>query len=196
MRTIWYDNRMDAYQSFMQDKFPATAVEISEEFVSEELKLAVIDLIAEWRNISYAATLPAILPQSIADFQSGFIDNKNSFSSYFRFSSAIMTKLSESIPEVTSDPYLRDRLKNQIHKISQQINVAKNQGSSAVKELHDRKYYWEEFLKIKPFTMGLHATMRLSWVAIFTAYEDFLVRSASIKLQESLRSNSKGFPAK
>ncbi|WP_372721646.1 hypothetical protein [Novipirellula sp.] len=52
--------------------------------------------------------------------------------------------------------------------------------TASVKQEIDGENIWQQYLSLHPFHVGLHGTMRLVYLAVYGAYENFLVRSLSI----------------
>jgi hypothetical protein len=49
-----------------------------------------------------------------------------------------------------------------------------------VRQELDGDAVWQQYLGLHPFHMGLHGTMKLVYLAVYGAYENFVVRSLSI----------------
>lgn len=168
------DDRAESYGPFFTDDFAHRAFRASDDVSA--LHEPVFDLIANWRSASYAAALPYLIPSSIKEFHDAFVNKAPSIAGIFKYSDVILTKLSQELPELTSDSALQRALGEKIVAIANEISRA----ASTVKHELDRNSIWQELLSLHPFYLGLHGTMRLVYLAVYGAYENFIVQILSI----------------
>jgi hypothetical protein len=173
-RRLVIDQRQDAYGTFFTDDFGRRAFAASD--LSPIISEPIFDLVADWRSASYVGALPASIPGSIKNFHDGFIKTESSVTDILGFADVIMIKLSRELPELIDNQQLRRELHQKIVAISSEVMEAK---ASANQEL-DGNFVWEQYLALFPFKLGLHGTMRLVYLAVYSAYENFVVRCLSI----------------
>lgn len=168
------DTRQEAYGPFFTDNFGHEAFLASDS--ASLLKRPILDLVADWRSASYAGALPAAIPNSIKQFHDGFVAAETAPTGILRYSELILTKLSRELPELVANPGLQRKLQEKVVALSSEILEA----SALVPRGLDGEAVWQQYLGLDPFQMGLHGTMRLVYLAIYGAYENFVVRSLSI----------------
>jgi light-regulated signal transduction histidine kinase (bacteriophytochrome) len=168
------ETRQDAYGPFFTDHFAHEAFEASNAAAS--LKTPIFDLVADWRSASYAGALPAQIPSAIKHFHDAFVNTETPPSGILQYSEAILAKLSREIPELVADPKLQRKLQEKVVALSCEIVDA----NASVNQEMDGQEVWKQYLELHPFQLGLHGTLRLVYLAVYGAYENFLVRVLSI----------------
>ncbi|MFN6399003.1 MAG: hypothetical protein ACK449_03830 [Planctomycetota bacterium] len=173
--SLMIDTRKEAYGTFFKDDFAKKAFEVSDD--CNELRRPVFDLISAWRSTSYSGALPSVLVMTLKSFHDGYA-NEPSSAGMLRYSEVVLAKLCLEIPALTENGELCRSLQSRIVDISAQIVEA----DRATKLELDSESAWQEYLKLHPFVMGVHATMRQTYLAIFGAYENYIVSLLKIGL--------------
>lgn len=168
------DKRQDSYGTFFSDNFGHVAFAASDEAPS--LAVPIFDLIADWRSASYVAALPASIPNAIKQFHDAFVNAETTATEILRYSDVILTKLSHELPELVNSPELLRILRERLVVLTSEIAEA----NCSVKQELDGELVWQQYLSAHPFHMGLHGTMRLVYLAVYGAYENFVVNALSI----------------
>ena len=168
------DRRQEAYGTFFADNFGHEAFAASD--AASLLAETIFDLVADWRSASYVGALPATIPNSIKQFHDAFVNAETTAACILRYSDVILTKLSREIPDLVVNPELQRKLQEKVVALSSEISEA----NASVRQELDGEAVWQEYLGLHPFHMGLHGTMRLVYLAVYGAYENFVVRSLSI----------------
>lgn len=168
------DDRPESYGPFFTDDFAHRAFNASDDVPA--LHEPVFDLIADWRSASYAGALPYLIPSSIKEFHDAFVNKAPSTAGILKYSDVILTKLCQEIPKLTDDSALQHALGEKIVAIANEISTA----ATTVKHELDGNSIWQELLSLHPFYLGLHRTMRLVYLAVYGAYENFIVQILSI----------------
>lgn len=185
---ILVDNRQSSYGPFFKDNAIQEAMESSR--CSGSLRECLFDLLADWRSVSYAGALPALIPNALKDFHDAFVNAEASAPDILKFSDVILKKVEESIEQVSDDPDLQEKLRKSLISISHEILQANRQ----VKQTLDGEALWQMYLEMIPFHLGLHGTMKLGYLAVYGAYENFIVRCISLALpNESIRISTSAF---
>ena len=187
-KKIHFDNRLESYDTFMKGDFPEQAERAAGDVPA--LEEPVFDLLTAWQSASSAGVFPKLMITNVKDFHDSFVNSQKAMPQILRYSDAIMGKLIREIPALTEDRTLRFRLNGKISALA--IETMMPVISEKIEM--DAEKIWEEYLKLPPFQMGLQSTMRLIFLAVYSAYEDFLVRAVSIALpEEEIRTNEKKF---
>jgi hypothetical protein len=101
-----------------------------------------------------------------------------------------LVRLQERIPALECNKELQQDLRAELNDLITQIGVLKGKSNRLV----SAHTVWSELIKQHPMVMGIHETMRLSYIGIFAGYEEFLVRSARLLCARTdLKSTSKKF---
>lgn len=168
------DKRQDAYGTFFSDNFGHDAFAASD--AATVLAEPIFDLVADWRSASYVGALPASIPHTIKQFHDGYVNAETNPSGVLRFSDVVLTRLSREIPDLVADPALQRTLRERLVALTSEITEIK----SELRPELDGESVWQQYLGLHPFHMGLHGTMRLVYLAVYGAYENFVVRVLSI----------------
>lgn len=181
------DTRMEAYGTFFNDDFAHRAFASAKHIAL--LERPVFDLIASWRCSSYAAALPSLLVSGLRSFGEAFA-NKPGSAGMLTYSEAVLAKLCQEIPLLCADTKLCREIQSRIVNISAQIIEADNSVHLEIEE----QTLWQQHLELYPFIMGIHASMQQAYLAILSAYEDFLISLIKTLLgPESVRGGTGAF---
>jgi hypothetical protein len=187
-KSIMFDQRQGEYGPFFVDDFAVEALGASRDV--ESLRRITFDLVADWRSASYAGALPSLIPMSIKSFHDGFVNSKQSASGVLKFSEAILAKLSREITDLTCDPALQRSIQTRLIQISSDIIEI----DASLEQVLDQEIVWQQFLALHPFVLGLHATMRQTYLSVYGAYENFVVRLLALaRPGERIRVTNKEF---
>jgi len=168
------DKRQEAYGTFFSDNFGHEAFAASDD--APVLAAPIFDLIGDWRSASYVGALPASIPHSIKQFHDSFVNAETTATGILRYSDVILTKLSRELPDLVANSELQRLLREKIVVLSSEISEA----SSVVRQELDGDAVWQQYLSLHPFHMGLHGTMKLVYLAVYGAYETFVVQALSV----------------
>lgn len=175
-KSIRFDTRPDEYRPFMVDNFAKRAAEIANQ--RPVIRQQIYDLLASWRGTSYTAAMPKLIPDAIADSIEGHRrGGQNDHDSPERID-AQLTLLARRVPEISTDPQLRDKLTTAIWATASELREA----VTSLPPLVTRQDAWDHYTTLAPFLMGLDQTMRNSYVSVFAAYEAFVTATTSIAL--------------
>lgn len=166
--SIWIDNRLEAYGTFFRDDFAINALEASKR--SERLHRIAFDLAYLWRSASYSGALPAVLVMTLKSFHDGYA-NEPCSAGMLKYSEVVLSQLCTAIPALTSNEKLSRSIQSSILDISCRIVEV----DKSLKLDFDLEAAWQDYLKLIPFQLGVHALMRQTYLAIFSAYEDYII---------------------
>ena len=166
--SIWIENRLEAYGAFFRDDFAIQALEASKR--SERLDRIAFDLVCAWRSASYSGALPAVLVMTQKSFHDGYTNEPRS-AGMLKYSEVVLSQLCLAVPTLTLDEKLGRAIQSSILDISCRIVEA----DKSDKTDFDLEGAWQDYLKLIPFQLGVHALMRQTYLAIFSAYENYIV---------------------
>ena len=182
------DDRIESYSSFLEDDFVRIAVEASDS--SRQISGLVNPLMADWRSISYAIAFPSLSSRSVESFHLGMSSVGSVGYSLTDLIEALLVRLQDRIPVLKCNKELQQDLRAELNDLITQIGGLKGKSDRLV----SAHAVWSELIKQHPMVMGIHETMRLSYIGIFAGYEEFLVRSARLlSARTDLKSTSKEF---
>ena len=167
-RSIKIDERKEAYGAFFRDDFAIKALEASKR--SESLDRIAFDLVCAWRSTSYSGALPAVLVMTLKSFHDGYTNEPRS-AGMLKYSEAVLSQLYLAVPALTSNEKLSRSIQSSILDISCRIVEV----DKSLKLDFDLEAAWKDYLETTPFQMGVHALMRQTYLAIFSAYEDYII---------------------
>jgi hypothetical protein len=88
-----------------------------------------------------------------------------------KYSEVVLSQLCLAVPTLTLDEKLGRAIQSSILDISCRIVEV----DKSLKLDLDLEAAWKDYLKIVPFQLGVHALMRQTYLAIFSAYEDYII---------------------
>jgi len=166
--SIWIEDRLEAYGAFFRDDFAIKALEASKR--SERLDRIAFDLVCAWRSASYSGALPAVLVMTLKSFHDGYTNEPRS-AGILKYSEVVLSQLCLAVPTLTLDEKLGRAIQSSILDISCRIVEV----DKSLKLDFDLEAAWKDYLKTTPFRLGVHALMRQTYLAIFSAYEDYII---------------------
>ena len=166
--SIWIENRLEAYGTFFRDDFAIKALEASK--CSERLHRIAFDLVSAWRSASYSGALPAVLVMTLKSFHDAYANEPRS-AGMLKYSEVVLSQLCTAIPALTSNEKLSRSIQSSILDISCRIVEV----DKSLKLDFDLEAAWQDYLKLIPFQLGVHALMRQTYLAIFSAYENYII---------------------
>jgi hypothetical protein len=166
--SIWIEDRLEAYGTFFRDDFAKKALAASKR--SEKLDRIAFDLVCAWRSASYSGALPAVLVMTLKSFHDGYTNEPRS-AGMLKYSEVVLSQLCLAVPTLTLDEKLGRAIQSSILDISCRIVEV----DKSLKLDLDLEAAWKDYLKIVPFQLGVHALMRQTYLAIFSAYEDYII---------------------
>jgi hypothetical protein len=166
--SIWIEDRLEAYGTFFRDDFAKKALEASKR--SEKLDRIAFDLVCAWRSASYSGALPAVLVMTLKSFHDGYTNEPRS-AGMLKYSEAVLSQLYLAVPALTSNEKLSRSIQSSILDISCRVVEV----DKSLKLDLDLEAAWQDYLKLIPFQLGVHALMRQTYLAIFSAYENYII---------------------
>jgi hypothetical protein len=166
--SIMFDTRMESYGTFFKDDFGVRALNIAKE--CSVLERPAFELIKSWRSASYAGALPSLLATQLKGFHDAYTSEPSS-AGMLKYSERVLTKLRLELPALVENGELCRAIQAKILDISVQLTEADRSLNLRL----DAQSVWQDYLKENAFVMGVDATMRQTYLAIFGAYENFII---------------------
>lgn len=179
VKRIFYETDLKAYNSFLENEWTTKIMEDLESHkVLQEL---IIDLIINWRGASYTTYLPLQTIDHVQSFYEGYQKSDRPNYNLVRLTEIIIQRFNNKIPEFKVDPTLARKMKTEIIKIGSDVNEAFDK----VERIFPLEETWNEYLKTPSHQITLWSTQRICYVALFSAFENFIIQSLKIGLSVS-----------
>jgi hypothetical protein len=107
---------------------------------------------------------------TLKKFHDGYTNEPRS-AGMLKYSEVVLSQLCLAVPTLTLDEKLGRAIQSSILDISCRIVEV----DKSLKLDLDLEAAWKDYLKIVPFQLGVHALMRQTYLAIFSAYEDYII---------------------
>ncbi|WP_457767147.1 hypothetical protein [Cyanobium sp. ULC065] len=190
-RSVVVDQRIESYQGFLEDDFTRAAFEASDRAESRISHL-ILNLLTDWRSISYAVAFPALAPNAIENFHVGMASEGPLDYSLLGFLEYVLSRLRDRVPSLTNDHALQSELRSELFRVLGDVRGLQSIRDSSV----SASAIWQQYIQHHPFHLGLHGIMRLAYIGIYGAYEEFVVRCARISTgNPNLQSTNRNFTA-
>jgi hypothetical protein len=190
-RSVVIDRWIESYKGFLEDDFTRAAFEASDRS-GRRISHLVFNLLTDWRSISHAIAFPALAPNAIENFHVGMACEGPLDYSLLGFLEYVLSRLRDRVPSLTNDHALQSELRSEIYRVLSDVRDLQSIRDSSV----SASAIWQQYIQHHPFHLGLHGIMRLAYIGIYGAYEEFVVRCARISTGNSkLQSTSGRFSA-
>jgi hypothetical protein len=190
-RSVVIDQRIESYQGFLEDEFTRAAFEASDR-AGSRISHLTLNLLTDWRSISYAVAFPALAPNAIENFHVGMASEGPLDYSLLGFLEYVLSRLRDRVPSLTNDHALQSELRSALFSVLGDVRGLQSIRDSSV----SASAIWQQYIQHHPFHLGLHGIMRLAYIGIYGAYEEFVVRCARISTgNPNLQSTNRNFAA-
>lgn len=190
-RSVVIDQRIESYQGFLEDDFTRAAFEASDR-TGRRISHLILNLLTDWRSISYAVAFPALAPNAIENFHVGMASEGPLDYSILGFLEYVLSRLRDRVPSLTNDHALQGELRSEFFRVLGDVRGLQSIRDSTV----SAPAIWQRYIQHHPFYLGLHGIMRLAYIGIYGAYEEFVVRCARVSTgNHNLQSTSRNFSA-
>lgn len=167
-KQIRIDHRLGEYKHFFDfawiEEF-AAAAQIS------RLNQIALDLASEWKGIALTNSMPWLTIDSV----------KKSHDGYFESNPRFCQELSKAFGNyVTNRSTLSNMREKELIGIVQQLGKEIQNNFDNSKPPFDPEEMWNDFLKVHSFSLGLWSQQRISYGAIYFAYENFITNCIAV----------------
>ncbi len=176
---IYVNDILDLYRNFFDNEWSQNIVKATEDF--PKLAQIVFDLILEWRGAVYTAALPLELLEHTKNFHDAFVKSETPNTDLLRLSEGIISNLGNEIIELRFDPLILRRVQEKIIKTgSKIIDLYRNAPFK-----YPMQQAWIDYLKVPSYQISIWGSQRISFVAIYNSYANFLTQCVRIAKQLS-----------
>jgi hypothetical protein len=188
LREIGIDNRIGSYDGYLPDEWTSQVYDASQS--TAVLYQIVVDLVLGWRTTAYSAMMPATAIKAMQAATLGYAKYVTPDASVISYSEAVLAKVSRNVPELVENRDLRARLMSELVTVADEFRTQR----TAVNPEMPIESLWQEFLDQDAFRLSVWASQRVAYVALYNAYEAFLVACAKQSLGVTqLRATEKAF---
>ena len=139
----------------------------------------------EWKAAAYTASMPVELLRHVKAFHDNFVNTGELNTHLLQLAFGIPGELVKELPELTGDPELLRKLQTKVMGIGARIHEAR----TAAKVEFPLDQLWNDYLKESVFQLSLWGSLRICYVAIYSAYDNFLARMVGVVLGQRVRTN-------
>lgn len=191
IRNIHIDTRYESYKDFFSDDWGHRIDAIVRD--ASKLRLFALDLLADWRGAAYAVSFPTVMVEHFRSFAEGYVNESSPSTGILRFSEVVLTKLSRELPDLSAHPQLKRDLHKRIVCLSAEILDAHSQ----VKLEFPSEQIWEQYLGDHVYQITIWSLLRICYVAVYNAYDNFIHRCTSTAhTSEDVRTSNNDFKRK
>ena len=186
---IYVDRRMEEYGDIMTSEQGA---ELGNRTEAPKLRPLLDRLMLNWRSTSYLAAMPGMFVRSQEMAIEGYARSDVNDTVLLAMTQGMLDKLAVMVPEIVSEPGLATKLRTATVRLAADVRDAR----AKAKLNFESDKYWDDYLKIAAFFQYIWSSERLSYQAVYNAYEDFLIEVINVKVNKpNLRTSSPEFKA-
>lgn len=179
-----YESYQDLFDQQLAESLDAAAAQVP------YLVPPTSNLLLQWRGVSYTVTFPASLVDHMSAFAASFVSQQAPHSNIHKLADAVLAQCLLAIPEITSEPSLACKLRNAVLDIAARVPDAYASGTYSLPSAE----WWAAYIEKKPFRMTLWSALRIGYMAVFNAYETFVVQCVrEITGNATVRSSDRNF---
>lgn len=176
--TIYIDSQLDSYKNYLDDeRIGNIANQLNKDSV---LGKHFFILLMELRGIACNASFPYIITEVSNFIYNTYIPTINPRNTLLDFASAIMTRLSKEIPQLTKRNRISRKIKDRLIVMSQDyLDMDKKL------QLVNHNDIWENFINTRNYVFRhtVWSNQRVSYLSAFSAYDNFIVKIVKDKLK-------------
>lgn len=189
IKTYHIDTRLESYRNFLSGDWGQELAAL----VSGVKRLDTIafDLMAEWRGAAYVVSFPTQMIEHFRAFADSYTRTPNS-DAILRFADVALERLSQRVPALTHRPKLRRSLQAEIVTVAAEMRDAKAKANVSF----PIDLIWKQYLSHHVYQITLWSSLRICYVAIYNAYDNFVHQCVSTVLGESVRTTYREFEQK
>ena len=187
IRRIYVDTVLESYRNFFDNDWAASIVSIARD--SAQLLQMIYDLTLEWRGAAYNAALPVELLEHVKSFYDGFVRSETPNTDLLQLSEALTARLGREIQEIGFDPVTLRRVQAKIIELGAQIQESVRNAPLTF----PLEQAWDQYLNVLSYRITLWGSQRISYLAIYNSYENFLTQCVRIARGEAKYRMSRDF---
>lgn len=174
IKNLSIDDRLESYRDFFSDDWGHRVAALVKD--APRLQRLTFELMADWRGAAYTVSFPAQMLEHFRSFAEGFTNDPEPNTGTLRFADVVLTKLRLAIPELTADSRLQRVLHEKLVALTAEIKEA----HSKVQIEFPIDDIWKQYLRHHVYQITLWSTLRIGYVAIYNAYDNFVQQCTSL----------------
>lgn len=173
-KQIFIDDRFESYGGLLRDEW-------AQQFFAEthgvmHLEQIAMDLTASWRGAAYTASFPTEMLKHFQVFVDAYTSDPESGAGTARLADAVLLRLLEDLPQLVGEHQLQTRLHQRVSVLTKKMKDAREKA----KLILSIDEIWKAYLEHHVFKLTLWSSLRICFVAIYGAYDDFVQRCTAI----------------
>jgi len=187
---ILLDPRLEAYRGYIDD---ARLHKILDQIPGGcQFSTRFSSLMLDLRGFSYAASMPNILANSLANFARGAHSQSGPAGQVMRAVPILLNKLKEHLPSLIKQERMARKIETRLTELASQY-ARVNLPESYLQM--DPMRIWQQMLEERVFGYGAWATQKLAFLSIFSSYDNFLARVVkdALKIDKCRTTETKQF---
>ena len=189
VRQVWVTTSIEPYREVITRGWCEQLSSLTQKrnFIDE----IAFDLILDWRAAELTAKMPVSMLDSIRAYHNAFVKNGSVTTSLIRLSELVPQALAKNLPPVLLNRTDSRELQKALVRIGKKVGRDRKNVDVEL-SLEDM---WQQHLKSPGFQMSLWGSQRVSYVATYNAYDNFVYRMVTAALpHEQCRTIEKRFP--
>lgn len=170
---IYIDPDIDSYQNYIDDNQIDDILNVAKD--TPKLNKLVTNLLIDWRGAAYTASLPSFVLKHSKSFIEGYVNNKPN-SLLIELVEAFTLRCSKEIKDLVDYSSIKEKLASILIKIGDET-LQKYEKSSFE---FPTEIAWETYLEEHYYQLSIWSSQRLSYLTIYTSYENFITHLMQI----------------
>ncbi|MHC4405717.1 MAG: hypothetical protein ACYTG0_39225 [Planctomycetota bacterium] len=173
-KNLFLDDRLESYRNFFSDDWGHRIDALVNG--APTLEVLVFDLMMDWRGAAYTVSFPAQMLEHFRSFAEGFVRDPEPNTGILRLADNVLARFSRDLPELRAEPELQRKLHEQFVTVAAELKEAQDkvQLEFPVEQL------WQDYLGHHVFRITIWSSLRICYVAIYNAYDNFLGQCTSV----------------
>ena len=174
--TIFVDDRLESYQTFFDHAWATTIDTLA---TGTKLESPIFNLCVSWKAAANTCVLPWLICDSVSEFSAGFTMGREPFA--VQLINACAKRLPDEMPSLSN--MRRKEMGEAIRKIGTEVNGMLAQ--QAHEFIVSANQMWTAFLNgqaAHEFRLGIWGSQRISYGAIYHAYENLIREAVGLAL--------------
>jgi hypothetical protein len=174
---IYIDPDIDSYQNYIDDNQIDDILNVAKD--TPKLNKLVTNLLIDWRGAAYTASLSSFVLKHSKSFIEGYVNNKPN-SLLIELVEAFTHRCSKEIKDLVNYSSIKEKLASILIKIGDET-LQKYEKSSFE---FPTEIAWETYLEKHYYQLSIWSSQRLSYLTIYTSYENFITQLMRIALEK------------
>lgn len=176
--SIIIDESLESYDVFLENEWAEQVTKVSRH--ASKLEKFMLNLILDWRGISYTASLPSQIPKSLKNFHDSFVKLGKPNMELIEITETYSKRLTNEVEEIRSWPELRTKVQETLVRIGD--DVLKGFQIAPI-ELNLEKI-WKEYREINYIKFSIWSSQRICYKAFYDAYETFVLQCMRVVVRQ------------